>query len=90
MVKESKWLDYRSSNTKVQLWFHESELSKLDENYDKINDSLELKILRFCKTPKSLTYYEVEELFNHRVLEDELSLNDNILGKFFRKDLDNS
>ena len=90
MVKESKWLDYRSSNTKVQLWFHESEAAKLDENYDKINDSLELKILRFCKTPKSLTYYEVEELFNHRVLEDELSLNDNILGKFFRKDLDNS
>ena len=65
-------------------------LTKLDENYDKINDSLELKILRFCNTPKSLTYYEVEELFNHRVLEDKLSLNDNILGKFFRKDLDNS
>ena len=88
MVKESKWLDYRSSNTKVQLWFHESEAAKLEDNQEKINDSLELKILRFCSTPKSLTYYEVEELFHHRVLEDELSLNDNILGKFFRKDLD--
>ena len=88
MVKESKWLDYRSSNTTVQLWFHEQEAARKTDNQEKINDSLELKILKFCKTPKSLTYYEVEELFQHRVLSDELSLNDNILGKFFRKDLD--
>jgi hypothetical protein len=88
VIKESKWIDYRSSNPSVQLWFHEHEAAKLDGNRDKINDSLELKILRFCKTPKSLTYYEVEELFQNKVLEDKLSLNDNILGKFFRKDLD--
>lgn len=88
VVKESKWLDYRSSNTTVQLWFHEQEAARKTDNQEKINDSLELKILKFCKTPKSLTYYEVEELFQHRVLSDELSLNDNILGKFFRKDLD--
>jgi len=88
VVKESKWLDYRSSNTKVQLWFHETEAAKLDGNQEKINDSLQLEILRFCKTPKSLTYYEVEELFKREVLSDELSLNDNISGKFFRKDLD--
>ena len=88
VIKESKWVDYRSSNTAVQLWFHEHEAAIETGNQDKINDSLELKILRFCKTPKSLTYYEVEELFQNKVLEDELSLNDNILGKFFRKDLD--
>ena len=88
VIKESKWLDYRSSNTQVQLWFHEQEAARLSGNYENINDSLELKILRFCSTPKSLTYYEVEELFQNRVLEDKLSLNDNILGKFFRKDLD--
>ena len=87
VVKESKWVDYRSSNAKVQLWFHENEAAILADNESEINDSLELKILRFCSTPKSLTYYETEELFHHRVLEDELSLNDNILGKFFRKDL---
>ena len=86
--KESNWKDYRSSNPTVQLWFHEHEAAIETGNQDKINDSLELKILRFCKTPKSLTYYEVEELFQNKVLEDELSLNDNILGKFFRKDLD--
>jgi hypothetical protein len=88
VIKESKWVDYRSSNTAVQLWFHEHEAAIETGNQDKINDSLELKILRFCKTPKSLTYYEVEELFQNKVLQDELSLNDNILGKFFRKDLD--
>ena len=60
-------------------------MARLVNDQDKINDSLELKILRFCSTPKSLTYYEVEELFQHRVLSDELSLNDNILGKFLEK-----
>ena len=88
VIKESKWKEYRSSNTSVQMWFHQNEAAKLSNNQDEINDSLELKILRFCSTPKSLTYYETEELFHHRVLEDESSLNDNILGKFFRKDLD--
>ena len=88
VIKESKWIDYRSSNTQVQLWFHEQEAARLSGNHKNINDTLELKILRFCSTPKSLTYYEVEELFQNRVLEDKLSLNDNILGKFFRKDLD--
>lgn len=87
IIKESKWKEYRSSNPSVQLWFHENEAARLVNDQSKINDSLELKILRFCSTPKSLTYYEVEELFHHRVLSDELSLNDNILGKFFRKDL---
>ena len=85
VVKESKWLDYRSSNTQVQLWFLENEAAKKDNN---IKDTLELKIIRFCSTPKSLTYYEAEELFRNGVLGDKLSLNDNILGKFFRKDLD--
>jgi hypothetical protein len=54
-----------------------------------INDRLELRILRFCKTKKALTYYELQEQFSHNVLADKLSLNDNLLGKFFRKDLEN-
>ncbi len=88
VVKESKWIDYRSSNTQVQLWFHETESARLEGNQDKINDSLELRILKFCKTKKALTYYELQEQFSHNVLADELSLNDNLLGKFFRKDLE--
>lgn len=76
VTKESDWKDYRSSNVTVKSWF------------DSNNDNVELKILRFCTSKKSLTYYELQEQFAHDVLGDELSLNDNLLGKFFRKDLD--
>ena len=88
VIKESKWVDYRSSNPSVQLWFHSNEQALEQEPRGKINDTLELKILRFCKTKKALTYYELQEQFSHNVLADELSLNDNLLGKFFRKDLE--
>ena len=77
ITKESDWRTYHSSNKQVQEWFK-------DEN----NDQLELKILRFCSNTKSLTYYELQEQFAHDVLGDELALNDNLLGKFFRKDLE--
>ena len=89
VIKESKWVDYRSSNPSVQLWFHSNEMALEQEPRGEINDTLELKILRFCKTKKALTYYELQEQFAHDVLGDDLSLNDNLLGKFFRKDLDN-
>ena len=88
VIKESKWVDYRSSNPSVQLWFHSNEMALEQEPRGEINDTLELKILRFCKSKKSLTYYELQEQFSHNVLADELSLNDNLLGKFFRKDLE--
>lgn len=76
ITKESDWKSYRSSNKTVQNWFK-----------DKDNDELELRILRFCFTPKSLTYYELQEQFAHDVLMDNMALNDTLLGKFFRKDL---
>jgi succinate dehydrogenase flavin-adding protein (antitoxin of CptAB toxin-antitoxin module) len=77
ITKESDWKSYRSSNKQVQKWFK-----------DKENDQLELQILRFCSSTKSLTYYELQEQFSHDVLMDKKSLCDNILGKFFRKDLE--
>jgi hypothetical protein len=40
-----------------------------------------------CKTKKQLTYWETKSLFHYNVLEDERYMNDNILGKFYRKDL---
>ena len=83
VTKESNWFDYRSSNKTVSGWFDKDGRANPSSN-----DRLELKILRFCKTKKSLTYYELQEQFSHNVLADELSLNDNLLGKFFRKDLD--
>jgi hypothetical protein len=78
VTKESDWKDYRSSNDKVKSWF------KTEEGSSKCG----LEILRFCTNKKSLTYYELQEQFAHDVLADELSLNDNLLGKFFRKDLE--
>ena len=83
VTKESKWEDYRSSNKTVSSWFNKDGRPAILEN-----DRLELKILKFCKSKKSLTYYELQEQFYHNVLEDEYSLNDNLLGKFFRKDLE--
>ena len=77
ITKESDWKSYRSSNKQVQEWFK-----------DKENDQLELRILRFCSSTKSLTYYELQEQFSHDVLGDRRALNDNLLGKFFRKDLE--
>ena len=88
VVKESKWQDYRSSNQSVQLWFKENEFALLEDRRSDINDTLNLQILRFCKSKKALTYYELQEQFSNNVLADELSLNDNLLGKFFRKDLE--
>ena len=83
VTKESDWSSYRSSNKEVTNWFITEGIPNED-----INDQLKLEILRFCTNKKSLTYYELQEQFAHDVLGDELSLNDNLLGKFFRKDLD--
>lgn len=83
VTKESKWQDYRSSNKTVSDWFDKDGRANPSSN-----DRIELKILKFCSNKKSLTYYELQEQFSHDVLSDELSLNDNLLGKFFRKDLD--
>ena len=83
VTKESKWQDYRSSNKTVSGWFDKDGRANPPSN-----DRLELKILKFCSNKKSLTYYELQEQFSSNVLADELSLNDNLLGKFFRKDLD--
>ena len=78
VVKESDWKTYRSSNQTVKNWFLDDELASHSD----------LEILRFCSNKKSLTYYELQEQFAHDVLGDELALNDNLLGKFFRKDLE--
>ena len=83
VTKEAKWERYRSSNATVSSWFDKTGNPSSAEN-----DKLELKILKFCKSKKSLTYYELQEQFSHNVLADTHSLNDNLLGKFFRKDLE--
>jgi hypothetical protein len=49
-------------------------------------DKFEKLILTTCNSKKSLTYYELFYQVHYNVLQVE-SYNDNILGKFFRKDL---
>ena len=73
VIKESKWQEYRSSNDVVKEWN---------------GGDVKLEILRFCKSKKSLTYYELQEQFAHDVLSDPLAKNDNLLGKFFKRDLE--
>ena len=66
-LRESKWLDYQSSNKEVQQW-----------------TNVERKILTFAFTKTGLTYFEAKAIFCFAALEDNKSLNGNILGKFYK------
>lgn len=48
-------------------------------------DKFEREIIKFCPTKKQLTYYEIYYQIQYSVLFTE-SYNDNIGGKYFRKD----
>ena len=78
IVKESDWLTYYGSHDKIK--------KLLKEN--KHND-FKRTILEFAFNKKHLTYLETRYLFKRKVLENTKYINDNILGKFFRKDLVN-
>lgn len=76
--KESDWSSYYGSNKPLLELIKEEPL----ENFKR-------EILILCKSKKLLTYYETQVLFTYRVLEeDDKWFNDNILGKFFRKDFE--
>ena len=80
VVSESDWVSYFGSQKEILT------LSKEDnagENWEK-------RILQYVPNKKLLTYYETKYLFKNGILEDKDSthINDNILGKFFRKDFD--
>ena len=49
-------------------------------------DKFERLITNFAKTKKQLTYYELKAQILCDALFDDKSYNDNILGKFFKKD----
>ena len=75
---ESDWKDYFGSQKEIMA------LAKKDD----AGENWEKKILEFVPNKKLLTYYETKHLFINNVLEDSYSthINDNILGKFYRKD----
>jgi hypothetical protein len=73
--KSSDWEKYYSSNE----WINEQvKEGKADE--------FKREIIEFCYSKKSLSYYEVYYQFKYNVLSNENSINENILGKFFKKD----
>ena len=78
LIVESDWNKYWGSNkTLLELLKTESK-----ENFTR-------EILITCSNKKLLTYYETQTLFVYRVLEEpNMYFNDNILGKFYRKDFD--
>ena len=53
------------------------------------HDEFTREILQIVNNKKLLTYYECKYLFTYGVLEHSVEyFNDNILGKFFRKDFE--
>ena len=76
VVKESNWRLYESSNTDVK------KRIKNGESYTKT-------IVDWAYTPKELTYIEIKCMFIADVLNPKGKwLNDNVLGKFFKKELE--
>ena len=74
--KVSDWGTYYSSNDWITEQIKEGK-----------QDEFKREIIQFCNSKKSLSYYEVYWMFKYDVLSDENSLNGNILGKFYSKDL---
>ena len=79
VVKESDWKTYYGSQTDIKALLVEGK-----------KDEFERSILKMCPDKKSMTYFEIKYQMIYQVLEkpDEF-FNDNILGKFFTKDLVN-
>ena len=77
VVKESDWKSYYGSSKIIK-----EDINTLGK------DKFKREILRLCHGRKELTYWETKLQFAEGVLEksDEY-YNDNILGKFFTRDL---
>ena len=79
IVTESDWKTYYGSHKEIL------ELVKEGKHGD-----FKREILQYVPTKKLLTYYECKYLFIREVLENRDGyINDNILGKFYRKDFFN-
>lgn len=77
VVKESDWKTYYGSQEEIKKLVRSSK----PEDWTR-------EILDFVPTKKLLTYYEIKHIFINNALEDNDFLNDNILGKFYKKDFE--
>lgn len=75
IVKESDWLSYHGSNKILNL-----------ERKELGDDIFNREIIQLCFSKKQLTYYEVYWQMHYKVLHID-SYNDNIQGRFYRKDV---
>jgi serine/threonine protein kinase len=76
IIKESDWKNYYGSQKDIK--------NLVKENKE---DEFKREILEICYTKKQLTYYELKWQILKNVLEDDNYLNDNLLGKFYKRDL---
>jgi hypothetical protein len=76
VTSESNWLVYWGSNKGI-----------LQEIKKEGTDHFRKEILKFCFNKKQLTYWEVHYQCVNEVLFSDKSYNDNVLAKFFRRDL---
>jgi hypothetical protein len=73
VIKESDWKTYCGSNSTIKDLLKSGQIPT------------NRFILDFAFSKQHLTYLEVKYMFKMDVLEDSKYLNDNILGKFYRK-----
>jgi len=76
VIAESNWINYWGSNKTI-----------LQEIKDSGTTNFKKEIIKFCYNKKQLTYWELHYQCINEVLLREDCYNDNILAKFFRKDL---
>ncbi len=78
VITESDWKDYYGSHAKIKKLLIEGG-----------KEAFTKKILQYVSNKKQLTYFECKHLFINEVLDSRNNyINDNILGKFYRKDFD--
>ena len=68
---ESNWMKYTGSNKESKKW-------EIENCYR--------EIIYICYNKTMMSYYETKLQFTENVLENDKFLNDNILGKFYKKD----
>ena len=76
VTKSSDWEKYYSSND----WIKEQVKEGKAEEFSR-------EIIQYCFSKKSLTYYEIYWQFHYNVLADDNAINENLMGKFYRRDL---
>ena len=77
-IKEGNWKNYFGSHDYIK--------GLLKENK---HEEFTREIIQICYSKKELTYSETKYQMMFEVLENPSYINANILGKFFRSDLEN-